>query len=168
MYVLTVSNWFWSGRRFMLTHQVAAIFYVQWRHGRHLKSGQTENRTPSIDAYLRGMRMHYINFDLTFSSRLVPSPPTDRRYVRVTHFCIVLCRDVRTTTPSMSLLLLLLYRLVPTKLFSQSAVWLNWDDELARIADVTASHTAHCRENRSSSSTRRSRHRSREQYRYRL
>ena len=44
-------------RRCVCTHQVAALFCVKWRHGRHLES-VTSNRkpTPSIDAYLPHIR----------------------------------------------------------------------------------------------------------------
>jgi len=43
-----------ADRRFVVTRHAAALFWVKWRHGRHLEI-MTSNRksAPSIDAYLR-------------------------------------------------------------------------------------------------------------------
>ena len=42
-----------AGRRFVVTHQVTALFSEKWRHGRHLESVTSHRKSDSlIDAYL--------------------------------------------------------------------------------------------------------------------
>jgi len=49
-------------RRFVCTHQMAARFYMKWRHGRHLERMTSYNLTPSINAYWFEEQSCWISF----------------------------------------------------------------------------------------------------------